>query len=130
VAEDCPVVDTGIKRGGELYLKKISRRDSKISVIAFNANGASAPASVQIIWRGPGTEPKLILYVLGIGISNYKDKNLRLHFAAKDADDFVDLARAQEGGGLYEKVITYTPSGTLRMRKRRGMPFLMGSTGS
>ena len=56
----------------------------------------------------PGTEPKLTLYVLAIGISNYKDaESSDLHFAAKDADDFVALAKAQ-AGGLYEKVIFRT----------------------
>jgi hypothetical protein len=65
-------------------------------------------------WRGPGTDPKLTLYGLAIGISNYKDKKVQLHFAAKDADDFVALAREQEGGLLYEKVITHLPHGSLR----------------
>ena len=62
---------------------------------------------MQVEWRGPGTDPKLTLYVLAIGISNYKDKKVQLHFASKDADDFVALAKSQEGG-LYEKVITHS----------------------
>jgi hypothetical protein len=96
-AEDRRLVDTGSTRAGILHVK-IPRRDSKISIIAYNANGASEPVSIHIEWRGPGTEPKLTLYVLAIGISNYKEKNLQLRFAAKDADDFVALAKAQEGG--------------------------------
>jgi uncharacterized caspase-like protein len=61
-----------------------------------------------------GTDPKLTLYVLAIGVSNYKDKTVQqLHYAAKDADDFVALAKAQEGG-LYEKVITHPLKGSLR----------------
>ena len=111
-AEDHRLVDTGSTRAGILHLT-IPRRDSKVSVIAYNANGASEPASVHIQWRGPGTDPKLTLYVLAIGISNYKDKKVQLHFAAKDADDFVALAKAQEGG-LYEKVIAHPPKGSLR----------------
>jgi tetratricopeptide (TPR) repeat protein len=111
-AEDRRLVDTGSARAGILHLT-IPRRDSKVSVIAYNANGASEPASIHVQWRGPGTDPKLTLYVLAIGISNYKDTNLRLHFAAKDADDFVALAKTQEGG-LYEKVITHPPKGSLR----------------
>jgi uncharacterized caspase-like protein len=54
----------------------------------------------------------LTLYVLAIGISNYRDEKVRLRFAAKDAADFVALAKAQEGG-LYEKVITHPPHGSL-----------------
>jgi uncharacterized caspase-like protein len=101
------LVDKGDTRAGTLHIK-IPRRDSKVSVIAYNNNGASVPASVQVKWTGAGTEPKLTLYVLAIGISNYvaadKDPKMRLHFAAKDADDFVALAKAQKGG-LYDKVI-------------------------
>jgi hypothetical protein len=82
-------------------------------VIAYNGHGASEPASVHLQWRGPGTDPKLTLYVLAIGISNYKDKKVQLHFAAKDADDFVALARTQKGG-LYEEVIAHPPHGSLR----------------
>jgi hypothetical protein len=105
-AEDRRLVDTGGARAGILRLT-IPRRDSKV------ANGASEPASVHLQWRGQGTDPKPTLYVLAIGASNYKDKNLRLHFAAKDAEDFAALAKAQEGG-LYEKVITHPPKGSLR----------------
>lgn len=111
-ADDRRLVPTGGTRAGILHLT-IPRRDSKVSVIAYNGNGASVPASVHVQWRGPGTDPKLTLYVLAIGISNYKDKKVQLHFAAKDADDFVALAKAQEGG-LYEKVITHPPHGSLR----------------
>jgi uncharacterized caspase-like protein len=62
---------------------------------------------VQVQWRGPGTDPKLTLYVLSIGVSDYKDKKVQLRFAAKDAGDFEGLAKSQEGG-LYEKVITHS----------------------
>ena len=89
-----------------MKLTKLPRRDSTVSVLAYNQNGAGEPAKIQIKWRGPGTDPKLTLYVLAIGISDYEDKNVKLRFAAKDAADFVALAKAQEGG-LYEKVITH-----------------------
>jgi hypothetical protein len=102
-AEDHRLADKSEARAGILHIK-IPRRDSKVSVIAYNDNGASVPASVHVQWTGAGTEPKLTLYVLAIGVSNYKDAHQNLHFAAKDANDFVALAKAQ-AGGLYEKVI-------------------------
>jgi WD40 repeat protein len=102
-ADDDRLVDKGDIRAGSLHLV-IPRRDSKVSVIAYNKNGASVPASVQIKWTGAGIEPKLTLYVLAIGITNYKDAKQNLHFAAKDAEDFVGLAKAQ-AGGLYERVV-------------------------
>jgi WD40 repeat protein len=107
-----PLVTTGDTRAGLLTIT-VPRRDCLISVIAYNKNGPGEPASVHVKWRGPGTDPKLTLYVLAIGISNYKANNVSLHFAAKDADDFVTLAKKQEGG-LYEKVIAHPTHGSLR----------------
>jgi WD40 repeat protein len=104
-ADERRLVDKGDKRAGIFYLA-IPRRDSVVSVIAYNDNGASVPASVHVKWTGAATEPKLTLYVLAIGISKYRDANKHLRFAAKDAGDFVALAKAQ-AGGLYERVIPY-----------------------
>jgi WD40 repeat protein len=112
VADDKQLVDRGDTRAGVLHLT-IPRRDSVVSLIAYNGNGASVPALVHVQWRGAAVEQKLNLYVLAIGISNYKDEHLQLHFAAKDADDFVALAKAQEGG-LYGKVIMHPQHGDLR----------------
>jgi hypothetical protein len=66
-------------------LTKLPRRDSMVSVLAYNKNGPGEPAKVQVKWRGPGTDPKLTLYVLAIGVSDYKDEHFRLRFPAKDA---------------------------------------------
>ena len=106
IAEDRPLVSSGGTRAGILHLT-IPRRNSTVSVIAYNQNGAGEPAKVQVEWRGPGTDPKLTLYVLAIGVSDYKDKKVQLRFASKDAGDFEALAKSQEGG-LYEKVITHS----------------------
>jgi WD40 repeat protein len=111
-ADDRRLVDTGALRAGILHLT-IPRRNATVSAVAYNGNGASEPAKVQVTWRGAGTDPKLTLYVLAIGISDYRDKNVKLRFAAKDADDFVAWAKAQESG-LYEKVVTHPPRGSLR----------------
>ena len=111
-AEEHPLVEKGDKRAGIVSLT-IPRQNSTVSLIAYNGNGASVPATVHVQWTGAATEPKLTLYVLAIGISNYKDAKLRLKFAAKDADDFLALAKAQ-AGGLYEKVIPYPEHESLR----------------
>ena len=37
------------------------------------------------------------LYVLAVGISQYKDQTLRLDFPAKDAKDFATAMLAQKG---------------------------------
>jgi uncharacterized caspase-like protein len=79
---------------------------------------------LHVQWTGSGTEPKLTLYVLAIGISNYKDA-VGLRFAAKDARDFVALAKAQ-AGGLYEKVIPFPPRESLQDRWARKNAILDG----
>jgi hypothetical protein len=53
-------VSSGTTRAGILHLT-IPRRNSTVSVIAYNQNGAGVPAKVQVEWRGPGTDPKLTL---------------------------------------------------------------------
>jgi hypothetical protein len=106
-AEDHELLTQNDKRAGSLRLT-LPLHDSKISVIAYNKNGASQPASIQVLWRGPGREDKVTLYVLSIGVTHYKATGLpEVHFPAKDAHDFVALAEAEEGGLLYGKVVPY-----------------------
>jgi hypothetical protein len=111
-AEDERLVDEGDQRVGNLHLT-VPQRNSVVSVIAYNDKGASVPALLHVQWRGPQVDEKLTLYVLAIGISTYKDQELNLRYAAKDAADFVAEAEAQEGG-LYGKVVVHPPQGSLR----------------
>ena len=111
-AVDQPLVSTGKSRAGIVKLT-VPRRNSVVSILAYNGEGAGEPASIHVQWRGPGADPKLTLYVLAIGVGKYQDKNVKPLLAGKDADDFVALVKKQEGG-LYEKVITHPPSGSLR----------------
>ncbi len=104
---DVELLTQGEKRVGNLRLT-IPLHDAKISIIAYNANGASQPASVQVLWRGPGLEDKVKLYVLAIGVTHYKAAGLpEVHCPAKDAHAFVTLAKSEEGGLLYGKVVPY-----------------------
>jgi hypothetical protein len=86
----------------------IPEKDTEISIIAENRNGASEPATVTLKWRGKAKEDEFTikpkLYVLAIGVSKYEDKNLTLQFAAKDAKDFAD-SFLKEKGGLYRDVV-------------------------
>jgi hypothetical protein len=112
-AQDVPMLVEGDKRAGSLRFV-LPLRDAKISVIAYNANGASQPASIQVLWRGPGREDRPTLYVLTIGISRYEAPGLpALHFPAKDAEDFVAVTKMQRGGLLYDRVVFYPKSESL-----------------
>jgi hypothetical protein len=86
----------------------IPEKDTEISMIAENKYAASEPATVKLKWSGKVKEDeftiKPILYVLSIGVSKYEDKNLTLHFAAKDANDFAESLVTPKGG-LYRDVV-------------------------
>jgi uncharacterized caspase-like protein len=56
-------------------------------------------------WRGApeadSIKPKL--YILAVGVAKYSNPSWNLNYPAKDAGDFVETMRAQEGG-LYRQV--------------------------
>lgn len=86
----------------------IPAQDSEILVFAENKNGVSTPATLHVSWRGAApakdefsVKPKL--YVLAVGVSDYDKPELRLGFAAKDAQDFA-AALGRQKGALYRDV--------------------------
>jgi hypothetical protein len=92
-------------------------QDATLQVIAWSGERASEAASLEIHGRALAsqTEPRPItplrkprLNAVLIGVSNYADPNLRLKFAAKDAQDLaVELKKQQ--GGLYDEVNIQPP---------------------
>src|SRR6185436_10211838 len=67
----------------------IPSQDTEIAVFAGNRHAWSAPATIRVNWRGakPQALPKATLYVLAVGVGRYKNPDLELEFAAKDARD-------------------------------------------
>jgi WD40 repeat protein len=65
----------------------------------------AARRDVQIVTRSTKA-PGARLHVLTVGISDYGDRarNLRLHFAARDAQDVASALLNTQGGGLYAEV--------------------------
>lgn len=86
----------------------IPSEDSEILVFAENKYGISSPVSVRLTWAGakpkPAADEKPVLYVLAVGVSAYRNPDLRLSFAAKDADDFAAIVQRQKGT-LYRDVV-------------------------
>jgi hypothetical protein len=80
------------------------QRDFELSLIAETKYSVSAPSTVKLYWRGDAFVIKPKLYILAIGVSKYKDKDLQLRFASKDATDFVEIMKLQKGL-LFEDVI-------------------------
>ncbi|WP_169400730.1 caspase family protein [Desulfobacter curvatus] len=96
------------KQGRDMMMGNITvevpPEDVVVSLIARNRHGDSEPADFTTNWAGRKDWYKPNLYVLAIGVSCYDQKHLKLNYAAKDAADFVNAMKKQEGG-LYKKVM-------------------------
>ena len=80
--------------------------NATITLVARSGERASEPADVKLIWKG-GTKKDVLkpkLYVLAVGVSQYKDSNLALRYAANDAGDVAAVLKQQEGR-LYGAVV-------------------------
>jgi len=94
--------------------------ENQIELFAESRDGTSKPASLKLAAAAPPPAPAAQtaraqaptqesfnvlpkLYVLSVGVSEYRDKSLTLGFAAKDARDFVSTISRQKGR-LYRDV--------------------------
>ena len=77
--------------------------DVNVSLIARNKHGDSEPATYLTNWTGAWDWYKPNLYVLAVGVSRYDQKHLKLKYAAKDAQDFIEVIKTQKGG-LYKQI--------------------------
>jgi WD40 repeat protein len=86
----------------------IPEEDCEIALFAENTNALSTPAIIRVKWLGKastaGVKPRLI--ILAVGIGKYNEAQLKLNYAAKDADDFFATFKQQEGVH-YSKVVPY-----------------------
>jgi caspase domain-containing protein len=89
-------------------------KDATITLVAKAGERSSEAANIRVSLRpslaavagaAAAAVPKPKLYVLAVGISRYKDPNLKLRYAAKDATDVAASWMAQRGG-LYREVTT------------------------
>lgn len=70
------------------YTIQLLNGENTIKAIAFNHQRTeSIPAEIKIFYDGE--EKKSSLYVLAIGINEYKNSNLNLNYAVPDAEAFV-----------------------------------------
>jgi hypothetical protein len=98
-----------------------------VSLVAANEKASSEPAIVHVGWQGAKDWYKPDLYVLAVGVSNYKDKSLNLMYPEKDAKDFVKVIQPQEGQGrLYGHVYYHDLPGEQATREeiRKGLGWL------
>jgi WD40 repeat protein len=80
----------------------LPRRNVRVGLIAENRFGKSDLEDVRLLWQGEpaptdaAAKPKL--YVLAVGVADYKLDGYDLKFAAKDARDFGDAVSSQKEG--------------------------------
>jgi hypothetical protein len=89
---------------GELTVS-VPSRDCEIGLVAENKYASSVVSSSRLRWRG-ASEADLIkpkLYILAVGVAQYRNPSWNLTYAAKDARDFVEAMRSQEGS-LYDRI--------------------------
>ncbi len=108
--EQPQAVDSGAARAlrdetRELKLD-LPAEDAEVQLIAENVAGASVPAVVRVRYLGEkkASPERGDLYVLAVGVSAYDKPEYRLDLPAKDAGDFAELIRRQEGT-MYRKVV-------------------------
>ena len=101
-----------IPRAGEVGKIQVSlpSRNVKLALIAHTKHATSEAAGLNLTWKGEPerktaqdiNKPKL--YALLIGVSDYSNADYKLRYAAKDAEDFANTLKKQEGG-VYREVV-------------------------
>jgi hypothetical protein len=94
--------------GGEGDIEiAIPPRDAEVSLVARNADGASAPATIRLRYSGNAAHPpRAKLYAVLVGVSAYDDPDLTLQFADDDAEAFGAALGKLSGKG-YASVETH-----------------------
>ncbi|MBI2586247.1 MAG: caspase family protein [Rhodospirillales bacterium] len=106
----------------------VPRRDVEVSLIAENVHAASLPSSVKLKWVGPKSEQLRFrnkLYVLAIGVSDYRDSKLKLGYAAEDARDFARIIGLQKGLAYSDVIVkSLTDKEATLENIRRGLDWI------
>lgn len=82
------------------------RQTLLLSFVSETENGVgSDPVKILLFHKNPkGEKIKPNLYILSIGVAEYKDKGVKsLNYSDDDAKDFIDLMKKQEGKN-FEKI--------------------------
>lgn len=100
-------VDTSQKNNGKTtqfsHLITLQNGENTIEAYATNAAGKieSSHAVTKISWQGSTAKPNL--YVLAVGVNQYRDRSLWLNYAVPDATSIADQFRSVKGN-LYQSV--------------------------
>lgn len=81
----------------------IPAKNCEVTVVAVTSDGTEQRASVSVKYVGKAQANSTKLYVLAVGVADYRDDSLDLKLAAKDAEDFAQ-AMLRQKGNLYSDV--------------------------
>lgn len=101
--------ETSPAAGVHLVSVSLPPHDCTLTAVAEGTRSKSPPAMIRLRWRGATSDATQrsveapSLYVLSVGVSDYSQSDLRLRFAAKDAQDLASVLDVQQRG-LYRHV--------------------------
>jgi hypothetical protein len=122
------------ERGNQVIQVKVPGQNCTVGISAVSACGESEMVYSSLYWRGENRSitgiRKPDLYILGIGISRYKNPGLRLGLPAKDAKDFCQFFQNQKNG-LYGSVNVRLLTDSLASREaiQQGLEWLEKNAG-
>jgi hypothetical protein len=106
----------------------IPAKNCEISLVAVAPDGTEQRASVSVKYAGRAQANSTKLYVLAVGVSDYRNDSLDLKLAAKDAEDFADAISRQKGNLYSDVVVTkLTNSEATREKIMDGLDWLSTS---
>jgi len=93
----------------QYYSVTLPSKDCTVMAYAETPYATSDPSLIKLRWESPAKAASAAtglptLYLLAVGVSNYKDKNITLTYPAKDAKDFAAAMLLQKGK-LYKDVV-------------------------
>ncbi len=91
------------------YNVTLPSKDCTVMAYAETPYATSDPSLIKLRWESPAKAASAAtglptLYLLSVGVSTYKDKNITLTYPSKDAKDFADVMSLQKGK-LYKDVV-------------------------
>ncbi|MFO1433522.1 MAG: caspase family protein [Candidatus Competibacteraceae bacterium] len=85
-----------------------SGKRSRVEVSVFDASGKIESRAAAVVVQVDTPQVRSSLYVLSIGVDNYKNKEFNLKYATADARDVAEELR-QRGQGLFQAVYVEPP---------------------
>ena len=100
----------GLAEDTQYFSLTLPSKDCTVMAYAETPYATSDPSLVKLRWETPAKGATATaagpptLYLLAVGVSNYKDKNITLTYPSKDAKDFAEAMSLQKGK-LYRDVV-------------------------